>query len=263
MSFDPLTITPALRHRRDALAARTEAAGLNATQVHEEFWLDGWLLRGANTRLKRLRSIQAVATGSLPLDQKLARCAEAYAAWGQPLLFRITPFSEPFALDTELAARGYLAFDPVHVMSAALPACPVVPVDLPFKAVSQREFAELAAPLDGESEQAIADACARARRYPQTGRFLVLREVTDVVALGCLIVDNDMAGLYGLRTHPDRRGEGIGKQLLAALIEQARHTPGVRQLCLQVGADNAPARAIYQRFGFTDCHAYWYRRPAD
>ncbi|WP_242041624.1 GNAT family N-acetyltransferase [Alkalinema sp. FACHB-956] len=47
--------------------------------------------------------------------------------------------------------------------------------------------------------------------------------------------------------HPDRRNQGIGTQLLAKLLEMARHN--YPAICLNVRAEN-PAIRLYQRFGF-------------
>jgi GNAT superfamily N-acetyltransferase len=52
---------------------------------------------------------------------------------------------------------------------------------------------------------------------------------------------------------PDRRGRGIGADLLAALIEQARDE-GFRALSLSVSPEN-PAVALYRRHGFVCVHS--------
>ena len=56
--------------------------------------------------------------------------------------------------------------------------------------------------------------------------------------------------LARLMVSPSRRGQGLGRSLCLQLIERARATgePGV--LTLNVYADNAPARALYEGLGF-------------
>jgi ribosomal protein S18 acetylase RimI-like enzyme len=49
---------------------------------------------------------------------------------------------------------------------------------------------------------------------------------------------------------PASRGRGIAMALLQGAIEHARNTPGVEVLQLTVTADNAAARALYDRAGF-------------
>ena len=53
----------------------------------------------------------------------------------------------------------------------------------------------------------------------------------------------------GLMVAADRRGEGIGAQLLQAAVEWAR-SAGVSKLELHVFTWNEPALRLYERFGF-------------
>jgi ribosomal protein S18 acetylase RimI-like enzyme len=48
---------------------------------------------------------------------------------------------------------------------------------------------------------------------------------------------------------PAHRGCGLGKMLLAALLDEARGL-GVSDVFLEVRADNEPAMALYESFGF-------------
>ncbi|WP_144154329.1 GNAT family N-acetyltransferase [Paraburkholderia sp. BCC1885] len=59
------------------------------------------------------------------------------------------------------------------------------------------------------------------------------------------------AGL-GLSVHDAWQGRGVGKILMSALIECADRSLGLRRLELTVFADNAPAIALYRRFGFVE-----------
>jgi N-acetylglutamate synthase len=61
-------------------------------------------------------------------------------------------------------------------------------------------------------------------------------------------------------TDPRRRRQGLGYRVIAALAAWARES-GAEAACLQVEAGNAPARALYQRFGLTtELYHYHYRR---
>ncbi len=53
---------------------------------------------------------------------------------------------------------------------------------------------------------------------------------------------------------PDRRGQGLGRQLVAAALDEATGE-GLRTLDLNVFADNEPAIRIYLALGFTDAGA--------
>ena len=61
--------------------------------------------------------------------------------------------------------------------------------------------------------------------------------------------DAHKAGVFGFYVEPGYRGGGVGAALMSALITAA--TGRVEQLTLAVVEDNLPARALYERFGFT------------
>jgi len=48
-----------------------------------------------------------------------------------------------------------------------------------------------------------------------------------------------------------QRGAGVGRALLAGLMENAK-TGGAEEMFLEVAEDNAPARALYGRAGFEE-----------
>jgi ribosomal-protein-alanine N-acetyltransferase len=61
----------------------------------------------------------------------------------------------------------------------------------------------------------------------------------------------DEAELLTIAVQSDRRRHGLGRALLAAVVEQARRG-GAQNLFLEVGADNAPARSLYAQAGFVE-----------
>jgi putative acetyltransferase len=55
---------------------------------------------------------------------------------------------------------------------------------------------------------------------------------------------------FGITIRDDWQGKGVGTKLLAALTDLADHWLGLRRLELSVYTDNAPAIALYRKFGF-------------
>jgi GNAT superfamily N-acetyltransferase len=229
--FDPEQLPRELRVCRDALAAAAEAAGLEATRVGEQIQLDGWIVRYADSQFKRERCVVPFGEGALPLAEKLLQIEGIYAKALLPVLFRITPFA-PLALDRELSEQGYSAFEDSRVMLAGL---------------DQR--GGMTRPVPGTLREAV------------TARGLVLElcEGGEALAEGRLSIDGDMAGLYGVHTHSGARGRGCASLIVAELLRRAERA-GARHACLQVGACNEVARHLYQKFGFIDRYAYWYRQ---
>jgi ribosomal protein S18 acetylase RimI-like enzyme len=58
------------------------------------------------------------------------------------------------------------------------------------------------------------------------------------------------AGIYSVYVAPEVRGQGIGRALLAEVIERARAVPGIEQLHLAVTTHNTAARTLYASLGF-------------
>jgi [ribosomal protein S18]-alanine N-acetyltransferase len=61
----------------------------------------------------------------------------------------------------------------------------------------------------------------------------------------------DEAEVLTLAVAPDARGRGLGVALVSVASAHAYHS-GARALFLEVKASNAPARALYKRFGFRE-----------
>ena len=66
----------------------------------------------------------------------------------------------------------------------------------------------------------------------------------------------------GMGVHDAWHGRGIGTALMAALIDTADNWLDLKRLELTVWTDNAPAQALYRKFGFVEegvLRAYAYR----
>jgi ribosomal-protein-alanine N-acetyltransferase len=84
---------------------------------------------------------------------------------------------------------------------------------------------------------------------------LLIAEDTACFALARTVADE--AELLILATHPDARRRGLARAALAALHRAAAQR-GVATVFLEVAADNAAARALYDAAGYAETG----RRPA-
>ena len=96
-------------------ARRIEELTLNSSAPPGQLLYDGWVLRLLRGKAKRARSVNAVYASTVALDEKIAYCERLYASCALPVVFRITPFSQPQDLDAELGRRGYERFDATSV----------------------------------------------------------------------------------------------------------------------------------------------------
>jgi GNAT superfamily N-acetyltransferase len=242
-------------------ARRLEELGLNSSAPPGQLLYDGWLLRLAPGKAKRARSVNAVYASTLPLDTKIAYCERLYGAARVPMLFRMTPFSQPSSLDAELARRGFERFEDTVVEAA--------PIDPRRCNGEGARPMNLAAWVDAVGElrasptqHRIAQR-ARLEGIPLTLRAVAVEDAGIVVATGLTIVEGDCAGLFDVITREDSRMRGHARTIVSTLLRTAWEL-GARHAYLQVKADNAAARRLYAQFGFSERYQYWYRgRPGE
>ena len=55
---------------------------------------------------------------------------------------------------------------------------------------------------------------------------------------------------FGMGVHDDFQGQGIGAELMAAMVDLTENWLNVRRIELQVFTDNEPGIALYKKFGF-------------
>ena len=246
----------------DPFLSRIEDAGLNASAPPEQRWLDGWMLRFCPGKAKRARCINALCEGRLPLAERLALAAAAFHEHGLPLVVRITPFTPPTDLEATLAVKGWRRFDDTRGMVwRNLPSPDPARRNLKPQAVSADEYARIVGALRGSSVAHQAAHARRLRTAPVPFQGFVVRDGAVVLACGQFAREGDLVGLFDVFTALPARGQGLARPLCAWMLDRAPEQRA-RHAYLQVDADNAAARAVYQRLGFADAYGYHYRTLA-
>jgi N-acetylglutamate synthase len=244
----------------DLTTARAlEERALNASGAFQSLLYDGWLLGFRPGPTKRLRCVNPFYASTLPIAQKVEHCANFYRSVSLPAIFRMLPFSEPHDLDTWLERAGWARFERTKVLhvdlaSARAPVMPADGVEVMDVAAWQEPVAEL---LEVAPEM-VAKLAERARSYPLPHSGALVRRNGRVVACGLVKIDSGHAGLFAVHTAEAVRGQGLGRAIVSALLAEAADK-GAHRAYLQVTADNAPALALYERYGFTPAYEYWYR----
>ena len=124
---------------------------------------------------------------------------------------------------------------------------------------------EIAAFLDGHVQQMRAITPPDSKhaldleglRRPEITFWSVL-DGGAIVGCGALKrLDAAHGEVKSMRTAPERRRGGVASLLLGHIVEQARGH-GFARLSLETGSDEffAPARRLYERFGFAYCEPF-------
>lgn len=242
--------------------ARVEEAGLNALQTQRQVFYDGWLLRLSPGKARRARSVNPHFGSTHPLDHKIAYCERVYAAHGLPILFRITPFRRPPELEAALTARGYAHFDSTLVQVAALARPPQhIGGDVAVSSPPLREFVDAVARLRGSTSMQRDAHYERLCNTALTVHPVLVTDAGEPLATGQVVLDDGLAGIFDVVTAETARGRGLGTRVVARLLTWAWER-GATHAHLQVEAANAPALAVYRKFGFATAYEYHYRgRP--
>jgi ribosomal protein S18 acetylase RimI-like enzyme len=249
------------------LLSRIEDASLNASAPPSQWWIDGWLVRTLPGKARRARSVHALVPGVLPLAERLAAAEAACSRAGVPLIFRITPFSQPVDLPEALQPHGFVPVDPTLVLVAhSLPSgpAPAPPEGLRLEPLDGEAFADAVGALRGSPPAHRQSHALRLAHSPVPYRGLALRRQADgqLLACGQVALEPPLAGLYDVFTHPEARNLGLARLLCEHLLSLAS-SQGAKVGYLQVDAGNEPALAVYRRLGFVEGYGYCYlERPA-
>jgi ribosomal protein S18 acetylase RimI-like enzyme len=248
----------------DVLARRVEEAGLNNLHTRRQLLYDGWLLFLLAGKAKRARSVNPHFGSTLPVMDKIMHCEALYARHGLPTLFRITPFVQPGNLEAALGERGYVEFDPtlVQVATLELPPAHRGNPDVELDAPLIEAFVEAVGEMRGSPATQRAAHLERLAQSPLDVYPVLARRDGVPVGSGLLAIDGGLAGVFDVVTVEHSQGQGIGTAIVSALVTRAWER-GIRHVFMQVTADNAPAVALYRRFGFATVYSYHYRARPD
>ncbi len=241
------------------LVRTLECRAFNAWPALQTLVHDGWLLRFARGHTKRANSVNALWPGRTALEARIAHAEGHYRRHGLQPTFRLTPLSEP-DLDALLAARGYRQLDPTIVMR--------VPVDRVAAGAAQVRLQPSPLPdwLGAFGKTAGASSESRAILGEMLTRIVPAAAFARIdgpdgapCAFGMGVAEAGEIGIFEMLTAAAARRKGHAARVIGALTDWGR-AQGAHHAYLQVVADNAPARALYERLGFEPVYAYHYRR---
>lgn len=211
-----------------AARAALEAAGARVLPAAAGLRRPGWLAHLGRARL---------AAGGLP---DAARLAPIYSG-GEPR-------PGPAAAGRPSGEIGDAVPDAADGRAAGAPRRP----DVVVRPMAAGDVDAVAA-LYGRSFATPLDAAHFARELRNAVADYVVAAAADGAVLGFAGAwqQDDEAHVMTIAVEPRRQGEGIGGRLLAALVEAAA-ARGLRCMTLEVRTGNAPAIALYRRFGFAE-----------
>jgi GNAT superfamily N-acetyltransferase len=214
--------------------------------------LGGWTLRAAGGFTRRANSALVTGDPGVPLDEALASVARWYGERGLTPWLQV-PDSSPYG--AEIDARGWVREADTLIRTA--PLAPLTSLTPSAPAAGP----ELSRTPDAgwlSSYHRTGDLAEAALKVVSGGPSVWFATMPG--AIGRAVVDGRWALFGAVEVEPAHRRRGLATAVMGALARQAC-AEGATAAYLQVEADNAGARALYDRMGFTDHHGYHYRRP--
>ncbi|HIS26931.1 MAG TPA: GNAT family N-acetyltransferase [Candidatus Pullilachnospira intestinigallinarum] len=238
-----------------------EDFSLNAWPSHQIQFYDGWLLRFSYFYTHRTNSVEQIGPSSIPLEEKIDFCEDAYRRWGTPSIFKITPLL-PEDFEQRLIRRGYQVQHSTQVMlldfSGWTPGESQIPVLLEHT-INDRWISGLFS-LKGTTNaihRQIVPSMYRAIPK-ETISASITNTRGQIIAIGMGILDRDYIGIYAIHVHPHYRGRGLARSVCRTLLDEGFHR-GMSGAYLQVVEGNFPAKNLYLSLGFRDFYQYWFR----
>lgn len=232
VSGKPVPPRPSVRARVTPRAAEGHVLALWPALDVED--LGEWVLRSdpapVGRLLKRANSCLAIGDPGVPLDAAAARVATFYERRSREVLAQVEAGSdvEGQLLDLGWAPLGY--------------------GDNHFQIASLARAARACGPAPAEVR--LSDDGVRVSATLPDGR-----------ATGGAAIDGDWLGLHGLSVEPAYRRRGLGRAIVAALLDWGAER-GARTAWLHVETDNEPAIALYAGLGFDTHHDTRYLAPS-
>jgi ribosomal protein S18 acetylase RimI-like enzyme len=230
---------------------RATVAGVGPITTAE---IGGWLVPLGANPINRGRSAVPLSHDVTP--EAIAEIEDAFRQRDLPPLFRIAEVSGLQAVERDLTARGYIQYRPTLVETADAGVVAAFATPAEILAAPDASWAEtFCGPgFDPQDSTLRLEAFGRAADTV----YGAVREGGRTLAVGVATFAHGWAAISGMRTAPDRRGEGLAGRVLAAIGAEAQ-ARGDRVL-LQVEADNPGAQSVYRRAGFSEAWTYSYWR---
>lgn len=242
---------------------RLEALGARAWPAAEETYDGVWVRRATPDHPSgRLNSVTPLDPDDANnIAARIDRLCFEHGAFKRPL--RLTPLA-PSSLFQHIRQHGWSKASDVAVMTLNLPKADT-PSDVAVRELSLEDYVRASNAnhgSDGRYDEALGNILSRIKGQPS---FLEFSTGDGAVGSMLLVRDFGQAGILDFAIHPEKRGQGMGKNALNALIFYLIDPTAKRNtnaIWLQVETQNMAALGLYSGFGFETIYHYEFWRPS-
>lgn len=244
-----------------ALAWRVEETCLNAWPALREIVLDGWLVRFSEGLSRRNNSANPLSASSAISDAVIAEATAFYQRHERPAIFRIPSIAAP-AADRVLERAGFTAEAETCVLHGEIDGVDTTTATaVTLLPRADRVWFQAMSALQGHTPEQAHTYRRIIAAISVPAAFAAIRgDEGRLVALAYGVIHNGMLCYESVVTDSRQRRCGHARRIVTTLAGWAK-AQGATEACLQVVAENAPARALYDGIGLTgEVYRYHYRR---
>lgn len=236
---------------------RVEEACHNAWPSPRQMLLHGWILRFSGGPTRRTNSVNPLRWERRDAEGIISAASALYASVGQKLIFRLPDMAAE--IDAELEARGFALNQDVTTLLADFAFTHPEPDGVELTEVAGEDWLQAFRTTGGHGEPSMAVYRRMLETIVPPRRFACIRRDGEICAHAYGVIHDRLLVIESVATIHEHRQQGLGRAVVSALMAWAQ-AEGAEAACLQVVTDNLPARALYERLGFTrDLYHYHYR----
>ncbi len=258
-----------------------EEMSLNAWPSYRIEYYDGWILRYSHNYSFRTNSVEQIAPGTIPIEEKIAYCEGIYRELRCPANFKIQPLLDP-DFDALLESKLYRIRHRTNVMTMDLADSRLLKetgreylfenrLNLPtlvhyredltvqLNAFVTEEWLRGLFTLNGTSDPTLRRIVPK--MYVAIPKKTIVASVEidgRMAASGLGILDRGWVGIYAIYVSPSCWGRGYGRAVCSTLLRTAQEA-GASRAYLQVVSNNRRAIHLYESLGFSNFYTYWFR----
>ena len=258
-----------------------EEMSLNAWPSYRIEYYDGWILRYSHNYSFRTNSVEQIAPGTIPIEEKIAYCEGIYRELRCPANFKIQPLLDP-DFDALLESKLYRIRHRTNVMTMDLADSRLLKetgreylfenrLNLPtlvhyredltvqLNAFVTEEWLRGLFSLNGTSDPTLRRIVPK--MYVAIPKKTIVASVEidgSMAASGLGILDRGWVGIYAIYVSPSCWGRGYGRAVCSTLLRTAQEA-GASRAYLQVVSNNRRAIHLYESLGFSNFYTYWFR----
>jgi N-acetylglutamate synthase len=229
---------------------------VNVWPAVDTLFMDGWVLRFANGYSSRANSASALVMNAALAPALLERIEGLYRAAALTPCVRVTPVCHPDVAPT-LLSRGWRIKDRSLTMVLDLADWRGRTPDsrVTLERAASRAWAQGVGAVQAPEKRNADHLLAIVGRIRVPAAFATLTDEARMVGFGMCAIDRGYAEIGSIVVDEARRGQGIGRKVVEALLAFAA-MEGASHAFLQVDATNALALGLYRSQGFVDIGPY-------